>query len=251
MKIENMTLTGQGIAQPKASQSDILIMRNHEPRIDSRVISGRAGIQHESLTATIKTHMNNLRELGSLPRQSVKEYSDLKSGKTAGKRGRPEVSYLLNEAQLDYLLRVIRGRDPQRVNQFKLDVTKAFSKRRAAEPVRREYLPGYHESRDGLKALGAERHHYINLARAENRITGLADGERRSATEQQLGVLIVMQKIEQAAFDDAIRSGMTPTDAVREVSRRMDAFAELMSSSPALGGVPDTHPSGIQGGAND
>ncbi|MGC6745632.1 hypothetical protein ACP0HM_19640 [Escherichia coli] len=31
------------------------------------------------------------------------------------------------------------------------------------------------------------------------------DGERRSATEQQLGVLIVMQKIEQAAFDEAIQ----------------------------------------------
>lgn len=33
-------------------------------------------------------------------------------------------------------------------------MTKAFAKCRAAEPVRREYLPGYHESRDGLKSLG-------------------------------------------------------------------------------------------------
>ena len=64
----------------------------------------------------------------------------------------------------------------------------------AAEPVRREYLPGYHESRDGLKALVAERHHYINLARTENRFAGLAVGERKSAGEQQPGLLIVMQK---------------------------------------------------------
>ncbi|EOC3660085.1 hypothetical protein ACI2SJ_005531, partial [Escherichia coli] len=112
---------------------------------------------------------------------------------------------------------------------------KAFAKHRAAEPVRREYLPGYHESRDGLKALGAERHHYINLARTENRFAGLAVGERQSAGEQQLGLLIVMQKIEQAAFDEAIQSGMTPTEAVREVARRMETFSSLMTSAPSLG----------------
>ena len=158
----------------------------------------------------------------------------MKSGKSGRKRGRPEISYLLNEPQLDYLLRITRGRDPERINQFKLDVTKAFTKRRAAEPIRREYLPGYHESRDGLKALGAQRHHYINLARAENRVAGLSDGERGTADEQQLGLLVVMQKIEQAAFNEAVRNGMSPGDAVREVARRMDAFASLITSSPVL-----------------
>ncbi|MGC6745633.1 hypothetical protein ACP0HM_19645 [Escherichia coli] len=79
----------------------------------------------------------------------------MKSGKSGRKRGRPEISYLLNEPQLDYLLRITRGRDPERINQFKLDVTKAFTKRRAVDPLRREYLPGYHESREGLKALGS------------------------------------------------------------------------------------------------
>lgn len=235
MKTKNITLTREAAPHSESGYSDILVMRNHEPRIDSRVISDRAGIQHESLTSTIKAHIKNLRELGVLPRQSVQEYPDLKSGKLAGKRGRPEISYLLNESQLDYLMRVIRGRNPIQINQFKLDVTKAFARRRAAEPVRREYLPGYHESRDGLKELGAKRHHYINLARAENRVTGLMDGERGHATEQQLGVLIVMQKIEQAAFNEAISNGMSPTEAVREVSRHMEAFAALMSTAPALG----------------
>ncbi|WP_410726523.1 Rha family transcriptional regulator [Citrobacter portucalensis] len=235
MMKNNMTFTGQGLAHPEASQNDILINHKSEPRIDSRVISDRAGIQRESLAATIKSHQDRLRELGSLPRQSLKELPDLKSGKSGRKRGRPEISYLLNEPQLDYLLRIIRGRDPERINQFKLDVTKAFTSRRATQPVRREYLPGYHESRDGLKALGAQRHHYINLARAENRVAGLSDGERDSADAQQLGVLIVMQKIEQAAFQEAISNGMTPTDAVREVAKRMEAFASLMSGNVTLG----------------
>ncbi|MEI2630067.1 hypothetical protein [Erwinia aphidicola] len=216
--------------------TEILVQHRHEARIDSRVISQRAGIQHESLMATIKTHQEKLRELGTLPRQSLREFSDLKSGnpKSNSKGGRPEISYLLNEPQLDYMLRVLRGRNPERMNQFKLDVTKAFAKRRAAEPVRREYLPGYHESRDGLKALGAQRHHYINLARAENRVAGLSDGERNSAGEQQLGLLITMQKIEHAAFEEAIRNGMSPGDAVREVARRMEMFASLITCSPAL-----------------
>ncbi|HDZ3107661.1 TPA: hypothetical protein RST86_005430, partial [Klebsiella pneumoniae] len=117
-----------------------------------------------------------------------------------------------------------------------LDITKALSKRRVVEPIRREYLPGYHESRDGLKALGAQRHHYINLARAENRVAGLSDGERGSAGEQQLGLLVVIQKIEQAAFNEAVQSGMSPGDAVREVARRMDTFASLLSTKPLLGG---------------
>lgn len=231
----NMTLTGQGIAQPEFIHDDILINHKSEPRIDSRVIAERAGIQHESLSATIKSHQGRLRELGALPRQSLKELPNLKSGKSGRKRGRPEISYLLNEPQLDYLLRIIRGRDPERVNQFKLDVTKAFTGRRAAEPVRREYLPGYHQSRDSLKALGAQRHHYINLARAENRVAGLSDGERDSADEQQLGVLIVIQKIEQAAFTEAVNHGMSPTEAVREVARRMEAFASLMSGGQMQG----------------
>ncbi|MGL9720490.1 hypothetical protein [Symbiopectobacterium sp.] len=210
-------------------QDNVLTQHKQEARIDSRIIAERAGIQYESLTATIKTHQSKLRQLGILPRQTMKEFPDLKSEKSGRKRGRPEVSYLLNEPQLDYVMRVIRGRDPERMNQFKLDVTKAFSKRRAAEPIRREYLPGYHESRDGLKALGAQRHHHINLARAENRAAGLGTVERPTAGEQQLGVLICMQKIEQAAFDEAIRQGKSPTDAVRDVAHRMEMFASLMS----------------------
>ena len=235
MKLRKTPVQGQGFVQPETSHSDILIRHKSESRIDSRVISQRAGIQHESIIATIKSHQVRLRELGALPRQSLRELTDLKSGKSGRKRGRPEISYLLNELQLDYLLRVIRGRNAERMNQFKLDVTKAFAKHRASEPVRREYLPGYHESRNSLKALGAERHHYINLARAENRVAGLSDGERGTASEQQLGLLIVMQKIEQAAFEEAIQNGMTPTEAVREVARRMEAFASLMTSIPALG----------------
>ncbi len=60
-------------------------------------------------------------------------------------------------------------------------VTKAFAHRRAAEPIRREYLPGYHESRDGLKALGANYDRVHHAAGGQVfRLERLHDGGVRS-----------------------------------------------------------------------
>lgn len=203
-------------------QDNVLTQHKQEARIDSRLFAQRVGIKHKNLYELIRKHKTELRELGILPFQTERLNSEQLGGR--------EHKYaLINENQFDYLCRLVRGRDAEAMKRFKLDVTKALAKRRAAEPIRREYLPGYHESRDGLKALGAQRHHYINLACAENRAAGLGTGERPTAGEQQLGVLICMQKIEQAAFDEAIRQGKSPTDAVRDVAHRMEMFASLMS----------------------
>ena len=228
MKRRKTPVQGQGVVRPETSMSDILVRHKAESRIDSRLFAERIGIKHKNLYSLIQKHKTGLRELGILPFQTERL-------KTRQNGEREHKFALLNSDQFDYMCRIVRGRDDERMNRFKLDVTKAFAKHRATEPVRREYLPGYHESRDGLKALGAERHHYINLARAENRVTGLVTGERGTASEQQLGLLIVMQKIEQAAFEEAIQNGMTPTEAVREVARRMETFASLMTSEPYLG----------------
>lgn len=205
-------------------QDNIILQHKPEARIDSRLFAQRIGMQHKNLSELIRKNVKPLRELGSLPSFETEAVKKL-----GGRGVKYQRYYLINENQFDYLCRLVRGRDAEAMKRFKLDVTKALAKRRAAEPIRREYLPGYHESRDGLKALVAQRHHYINLARAENRAAGLGTGERPTAGEQQLGVLICMQKIEQAAFDDAIRQGKSPTDAVRDVAHRMEMFASLMS----------------------
>lgn len=225
MKQKN-PIQGRGFLHPENSSTDILVQHKQESRIDSRLFAERIGIKHKNLYALIQKHRAGLRELGTLPFQT--ETCNHSTGATINKFA------LLNGDQFDYMCRIVRGRDTRRMNQFKLDVTKAFAKRRASEPVRREYLPGYHESRDSMKALGAKQYHYINLANAENKVAGLSSGERQNADEQQLGLLVVMQKIELAAFDEAIQNGKTPTEAVREVARRMETFASLMTSTPAL-----------------
>ncbi|WP_313611672.1 Rha family transcriptional regulator [Pantoea piersonii] len=234
MKAEKSRLISGAAPQPESSHEVILTQHRQESRVDSRLFARRVGIQHKNLAELIRKHAKPLRELGSLPS------FETEAVKVAGARGvKYQRYYLLNETQFDYLCRIVRGRDAAGMKRLKLEVTKAFAHRRAAEPIRREYLPGYHESRDGLKALGAKRHHYINLAHAENRVAGLGSGERSNASEQQLGVLVVMQKIEQAAFEEATRNGLTPTEAVREVARRMDMFASLMTAVPAVGVAHD------------
>ncbi|OTA13959.1 hypothetical protein Xvie_04104 [Xenorhabdus vietnamensis] len=191
----------------------------------------RVGLQHRSLYKLIKANIKQLREFGSLPS------FEIAAVKEVGARGiKYNRYYLLNENQFDFMCRLVRGRDHDLMVHFKLDVTKAFAKKRAAEPIRREYLPNYHESRDALRDLGAERHHYINLARTENRFAGLLDGERQNADEQQLGLLVCIQKIEQAAFQDARNAGQSPTQALREVSRRIELFATLMNPTGRIGG---------------
>ncbi|EOG9027114.1 Rha family transcriptional regulator [Providencia rettgeri] len=228
MKLEKNSLIADGFAHPEINQESILVQHRTEPRIDSRLFAARIGIKHKNLFELVKKNAKNLRQFGTLPFQT--ETCSHSTGASINKYA------LLNESQFDFMCRIVRGRNHEQMTQFKLDVTKAFSKKRAAEPIRREYLPHYHESRDALRDLGAEKHHFINLARTENRLTGLLTGERASADEQQLGLLVCMQKIEQAAFQDAIDSGLSATQALREVSKRIEQFASLMSPTVRIGG---------------
>lgn len=231
MKRNNNSLTAGGFAHPEISPEAILVQHKTEPRIDSRLFAKRAGLQHRSLYKLIKNNVKPLREFGSLPS------FEIAAVKETGARGvKHNRYYLLNENQFDFMCRIVRGRDHEKMTQFKLDVTKAFSKKRAAEPIRREYLPNYHESRDALRDLGAERHHYIILARTENQAAGLLTGERHSADDHQLGLLVCMQRIEQVTFQNAIDAGLSPSQALKEVSKRIEQFATLMSPAGYIGG---------------
>ena len=228
MKPKNNSLTAGGFAHPEISTEAILAQHKTEPRIDSRLFDKRIGIKHKNLFELIKKNAKNLRQFGTLPFQT--ETCSHSTGASINKYA------LLNENQFDFMCRIVRGRDHEKMTQFKLDVTKAFSKKRAAEPIRREYLPHYHESRDALRDLGAERHHYIILARTENQAAGLLTGERHRADDHQLGLLVCMQRIEQVTFQNAIDVGLSPSQALKEVSKRIEQFATLMSPAGYIGG---------------
>ncbi|PHM56864.1 anti-repressor protein [Xenorhabdus stockiae] len=152
MTSKNAALNGQGLVYAENSQEPILVQHRTESRIDSRLFAKRVGLQHRSLYKLIKANIKQLREFGSLPS------FEIAAVKEVGARGiKYNRYYLLNENQFDFMCRLVRGRDHELMVHFKLDVTKAFAKKRAVEPIRREYLPNYHESRDALRDLGAER----------------------------------------------------------------------------------------------
>jgi hypothetical protein len=77
---------------------------------------------------------------------------------------------------------------------------------------------------------GVEKYHYINLARAENKMIGLSTGKRKNADEVQLGMLICLQQIETSVFKEID----SPTEAIREVSRRFNALANLISPNDGI-----------------
>ena len=70
MTIEKSRFSSEATPHLNNSQTDILIIRNHEPRIDSRLFADHVGIKHKNLYALIKSHKTELRELGTLPFQT-------------------------------------------------------------------------------------------------------------------------------------------------------------------------------------
>ena len=204
-------------------QGDIELVQSKEVRIDSRLVAKKMGIKHLSLMSLVNKNKSELRELGTLPFQI--ETCKHRTGASKSKY------VLLNEIQFDFISRLIRGKNHKYIIRFKLDVTKAFAASRKREMVKRESLAFYHESRDSLSTMqGVEKHHYINLARAENKMIGLSTGERQKADEVQLGMLICLQQIETSVFKEFD----SPTEAIREVSRRFNALANFITPNKGV-----------------
>ena len=206
------------------TRNDIELIEHKEPRIDSRLVAKEMGIKHKNLYVLITKHKKALKEFGSLPFET--------ETKKRAKGGTYLKFALLNENQFDLISRLARGKNHEQLIDFKVRVTKAFAASRKHETLKRESLAYYHESRDLLSTMqGVNKYHYINLARTENKFIGLCSGERKKADEQQLGALIIIQKIEAAVFSEI----NSPTEAVREVGRRVNALADLISSNPKIG----------------
>ncbi|WP_392564729.1 Rha family transcriptional regulator [Orbus wheelerorum] len=201
--------------------NDIELVQAKEVRIDSRLVAKEMGIKHKNLYELITKQKKSLREFGSLAT------FETEAVKKQGNRGvKHQRYYLLNENQFDLISRLARGKNHEQIIDFKIRVTKAFANSRKRETVKRESLAYYHESRDSLSTMqGVKNHHYINLAKAENKMIGLSTGQRKKANEIQLGMLICLQQIETSVFKDID----SPTEAIREVSRRFNQLVNLIS----------------------
>lgn len=124
----------------------VLTACNDEARLDSRLLAGRLGVQHQSLFELIKTYRADFEQLGKVR---------FETGASSGSRTGQSVKFArLNEDQC-YLL-LTYSRNSRRVRQLKLALVKAFRDARSAADLHRvEYLPGYHQLHDGIQALAA------------------------------------------------------------------------------------------------
>jgi len=102
----------------KKKQSLELTVIEQEPRVDSRLMAERLGIQHKSFLETIRKHENKISDFGLLPFETEKV-----------SLGRPEVFTLLNEDQSIFVLTLSRNTD--QVVLLKQDLTKQFSRYRS------------------------------------------------------------------------------------------------------------------------
>jgi phage regulator Rha-like protein len=209
----------------------VLVLCRHEPRLDSRLIAGRAGVRHKNLMKLIRDHKTHLQELGSLPFQTA-------ARKRQGGGGVVDRFALLNEAQFDLLMRHIRGRDAQKINALKLAVTKAFSRQRAVQPLIASYLPTYHPLHDQVKVL-AERHQqagsqtpermfHIGINRMINDAFGLQSGERDSLNGEQLAMLASAQRIATIALGEMLANGGEYSQAYQLAKDRVRQYVALL-----------------------
>jgi len=102
----------------KTKSLDLIVIET-EPRIDSRLMADRLGIQHRSFFRMISKHESIVKEFGIL-RFEIAEIDG---------RGQPQRYTFLNEDQSIFILTLSKNTD--QVISLKRDLTKEFSRYRA------------------------------------------------------------------------------------------------------------------------
>jgi phage regulator Rha-like protein len=206
----------------------VLTAYNDEARLDSRLLAGRLGVQHQSLFELVKKHRADFEQLGKVR---------FETGASSGSRTGQSVKFArLNEDQC-YLL-LTYSRNNRRVLQLKLALVKAFRDARSAADLHRvEYLPGYHQLHDGIQALAAgspnERFVHQNVNKLINKVAGLAAGERRTAPVPQQAMLIMAQTL--AA--QAMRGAQDHHEGYQRAKSALQCLAALTQAPGADAGL--------------
>lgn len=167
-----------------------IIERNHEPRIDSRLLAKALGKSHKSLFEQIRKYQAELKAFGVLPFQTEKP--------TSASGGRPERYALLNEDQAFLLLTY--SRNTAKVRPLKMNLVRAFGEaRRRVQMRQQEYLPTYHQTHEALKGLAPDpqrqRYLHMNTNKLLNKVAGIGAGQRGHAQRSSLALLTVAQML--------------------------------------------------------
>ena len=180
-----------------ATHDDLtLIVTTKEPRVSTRQLAKHLGNKHRSLFDLVQRHRTDFEQLGILRFQI---------GVIDG-RGQPEKFAILNEDQAT--LALAYSKNTKRVRELKVKLVKAFGlARRAADILKTEYLPGYHDLHDTMHLLANgsphERHVHMNVNKLLNKFAGIEPGQRASAALPSQALLIVGQLVASKQAQDA------------------------------------------------
>ncbi|AHF66019.1 Rha family transcriptional regulator [Pseudomonas cichorii] len=212
-----------------------LSMVKGEARVDTRVLAGQLGNQHDNVTQLLKKYSGDFKQFGILR---------FETGVISG-RGQPEQFAMLNEDQC-YLL-LTYSRNTAKVRALKINLVKAFREARdRASVTDAQYLPLYHSMHQEVAALAQrakdlgsntpEHVFHINANKALNTAMGIASGQRAELDLGQRLILTTLQAIYQRHLRQSLQAGADHREAGRQAKAAVLAYMES-AGTLLLGGA--------------
>lgn len=213
--------------------NDLVFLKGDDVFTDSLVIASGTGIEHPTVTKTLKRYRKDFEEFGDL------RFSDSVSKNPKG--GRPSRIYLLNEQQATLLITYLGNSEV--VRAFKIQLVKQFYKMRQFILERqstiwkdtREYGKVTRKAEtDILKKLveyareqGSEHAdmYYVTYSRLANKAVGIKN--RDEATVQQLNNLSLAENVILRVIDMGIATNKHYKTIYKECKIRLEAIADL------------------------
>lgn len=213
--------------------NDLVFLKGDDVFTDSLVVASGTGIEHPTVTKTLKRYRKDFEEFGDL------RFSDSVSKNPKG--GRPSRIYLLNEQQATLLITYLGNSEV--VRAFKIKLVKQFYKMRQFILERqstiwkdtREYGKVTRKAEtDILKKLveyareqGSEHAdmYYVTYSRLANKAVGIKN--RDEATVQQLNNLSLAENVILRVIDMGIATNKHYKTIYKECKVRLEAIADL------------------------
>jgi phage regulator Rha-like protein len=228
-----------------------------EARVDSRILAGEMGNQHESVIKLVDDYQADFEEFGVVRFQIGKPPK-------GSRGGRPERFAMLNEDQA-YLLLTF-SRNTAKARRLKVNLVKAFARFREGQQVAADYLPLYHALHDTVKELADRAHQagsttseeifHINVNKLINRVFGLASGEREHLSPTMRAMITAAQATANETLRKALAEGLGHREAYQRAKKAMERYAagSLALIHPKTSrrlNVPSPHAAAGRGNPND
>ena len=169
----------------------VKILKN-EPRVDSRMLAERLGINHKALINQIRSYKTDFQEFGIMPFKKAK----IKS------KGRPQTITYLNENQAVLLLTY--SKNTAKVRDLKKQLVKDFAEARKRLAARKDGKRSRHIAMDAVKLLvdqavrqgsSSPQSYYLNITKAAYSLLFGGKIDRDNMTLEQLQIMAVAESV--------------------------------------------------------